>query len=100
MLYRLDPDFALIGTIAGWGGVLGASIIGATAVARITSAQYADVIAELQRRRFVHEAASDSWVAPLPRWLRWHHARVSITRTGNGRIDLKGPRVFLKSLLP
>ncbi len=99
-LYHFNPGFALIGTIAGWGGGVGASIIGAPAVVRITAAQHAGVIAELQRRRFVHELASDSWVAPLPRWLRWHHARVSHIRTDDGLIDLKGPRVILKNLVP
>lgn len=99
-LYRFDPEFAFIGTVAAWGGVLGASLMAAPAVATITSAQHDNVLAGLKRRRFVHDIESDTWVAPLPRWLRWHHARVSSVDIGSGLTDLMGPRVVLRNLLP
>ena len=99
-LRQLDPDFALIGTVAGWGGVLGTSIISAPAVARITQEQHRAVIAGLNRRRYRYEVETDTWVPPLPRWLRWHHNRVSSESVGSGLVDLKGPRIVLRNLLP
>jgi hypothetical protein len=99
-LFQFNPGFALIGTVAGWGGMLGSSLISAPAVARITQEQHSEVVAGLKRRRFTHDLETDTWTPPLPRWLRWHHTRVSSEAVGSDLFDLKGPRVVLRNLLP
>jgi hypothetical protein len=99
-LFQLNPGFALIGTVAGWAGMLGSSLISAPAVARITAEQLSEVLAGLKRHHFNYDPATDTWAPPLPRWLRWHHTRVSSESVDGCLFDLKGPRLILRNLLP
>lgn len=100
VLHRLDPGFAIIATASAWAGIVGMLLVTAPAVAMITPAQYAEVVASLNRHGFTHRAATGSWYAPLSRWLRWQAASVTGNPIGDDLVELKGPRLFLKNLLP
>ncbi len=94
-----QPDAALLMTACGWGGMTAMSLTTAPAVAVITPEQFAQVAAKLERWRYRYCPHDASWVAPLPRWLRWNSAKVQGEPAGD-MVRLTGPRLFLKRLLP
>lgn len=76
------------------------SLTTAPAAVVLTQTQFLEVLKKLSSMGFVHDETAKTWTAPLPRWLRWKHAYVSHEEAENGCIRLKGPRLFLRNLLP
>ncbi len=101
ILISLLLDIPMLWLIfCGYAGGSMAMRIAAPALMNVDKKGKDELVRNLTKSRFVLDESDKFWKSPLPAWLVWENAVVSIEELGNGKFLIEGPMFYLRILCP